>query len=370
LTDMLQCFKPYPEPYMKKHESDAKMVLTQLGKLSAYLADLDAKADRDHIFDVPLEIIRDTMLFDVSVLYKVSNVIENRLILEVVKLLDPRGLRLDLKEGRKLRLFLDNRDKRYLNEVSAFLDRRISCINVPGMGCDIMGYVYLPDSFGGAYLFGGDFCGKESAVRAFEKAGVEIMCNFLSAILLKTRFEHQAEYDNLTGLCNSAKIKQKVENQFKRFERKPDSVACVAMGDIDHFKKVNDTWGHIQGDMVLRQVGRILSDSMRSVFDVAGRYGGEEFCLIFDETDDQNAFQIVERLRQTIETFPFPKADKSGTVIEHEFLKVTMSFGIARHDKDSGIESAIDWIARADTALYQSKLNGRNRTTIYSKEAE
>lgn len=355
---------------MQKNESDAKTVLNQLGKLSAYLADLDAESDKDKAFDVPLEIIRDTMLFDVSVLYKVSNVIENRLILEVVKVLDPNGLRLDLKEGRKLRLFLDNRDKRYLNEVTAFCDKRISGINVPGMGCDIMGYVYLPESFGGAYLFGGDFCGKESAIKDFEKAGVEIMCNFISAILLKTRFEHQAEYDHLTGLFNSAKIKQKIENQLKRFERKSEGFACIAMGDIDFFKKINDTHGHIQGDLVLKKVGQIFTDSMRSVFDKAGRYGGEEFCLIFDETDKDQAFQIVERLRRAIETFDFPRADKTGTIIENTFLNITMSFGIAQHDKDSAIESATDWIARADQALYLSKQNGRNKTTIYTADEE
>ncbi|MCF6249589.1 MAG: hypothetical protein L3J69_19865 [Desulfobacula sp.] len=90
---------------MKKHESDAKTVLKHLGKLSTFLADLEAGADNDHCFDVPLDIIKETMMFDVSVLYKVSNVIDNRLILEVVKVLDPNGLRLDLQESRKLRLF-------------------------------------------------------------------------------------------------------------------------------------------------------------------------------------------------------------------------------------------------------------------------
>ncbi len=353
---------------MKKHESDAKTVLKQLGKLSKFLADLEVGADNDLCFDVPLDIIRETMMFDVSVLYKVSNVIENRLILEVVKVLDPNGLRLDLTEGRKLRLFLDNRDKRFVNEVAAFLDKRESHINVPGMGCDIMGYVYLPDSFGGAYLFGGDFCGKESSIKDYEVSGVQVMCNFLSAILLKTRFEHQAEYDNLTGLINSAKIKERVEIQLKRFERKKESVASIALGDIDFFKKVNDTYGHIQGDMVLKKVGQILADSMRSGFDVAGRYGGEEFLLVFDEADESQAYKIVERLRKTIETTRFPQTDKTGSVLENKYLKITMSFGIAMLGKQSDIQNTTDWIARADTTLYQSKQNGRNQTSIFVKE--
>ncbi|MCD4721199.1 MAG: GGDEF domain-containing protein [Desulfobacula sp.] len=350
---------------MKKFESDAKIVLNHLGRLTSFLQNLDANASKEDSFNFPLEIIRKTMMFDVSVLYKVSNIIENRLILEIVKVMDPKGLRVDLKEGRKLRLFLDNPDKKHVNEVRAFLNRRTSYINVPGMGCDIMGYVYLPENFGGAYLFGGDFGGKESSIKDHEVACIEIMCNFLSTILLKTRFEHQAEYDNLTGLYNSGKIKQKVEVKIKRFARKPSSSACIVMGDIDFFKKVNDTYGHIQGDLVLKKVGDILSKSMREVFDVAGRYGGEEFLLIFDETNEETGFQVVERLRKNIEKTKFEKADETGKILKNKFLNITMSFGISGFYKDSGVKNAIDWISRADNALYKAKQNGRNKTIVF-----
>ncbi|MCG8642610.1 MAG: GGDEF domain-containing protein [Desulfobacterales bacterium] len=353
---------------VKKDKSDAKTVLTQLGSLSEFLTTLDAGAEKSDCFDFPLEIIRQTMLFDVSVLYRVSNLIENRLILEVVKVLDPDGLRLDLKEGRKIRLFLDNRDKRYLNEVAAFLDQKVSHINVPGMGCDIMGYVYLPESFGGAYLFGGDFCGKESSVKDYEVASVEIMCNFVSAILLKTQFKQQAEYDHLTGLFNSGKIKQEAEKIIKRAERKKGSVASIALGDIDFFKTINDTHGHIQGDRVLKQVGDILSSHMRSVFDIAGRYGGEEFLLIFDETDEEQTFKIVERLRQRIETTRFDRVNQSGGIVKGQFLNITISFGVARLGVFENDQTAADWVSRADNALYASKENGRNRTTIFKAE--
>ncbi len=354
--------------YMKKNKSDAKTVLTQLGRLSGFLTALDARAGRDECFDVPLDIIRKTMLFDVSVLYKISNVIDDRLILEVVKVVDPQGLRMDLQEGRKIRLFLDNRDNRYLNEVTAFLDQKVSCFNIPGMGCDIMGYVYLPESFGGAYLFGGDFCGKESSVSDYEIAGVEIMCNFLSAILLKTQFEHQAEYDHLTGLFNSGKIKQEADKVIKRAERKKGTQACIALGDIDHFKSINDNFGHIQGDRVLRQVGDILSSSMRGVFDIAGRYGGEEFLLIFDETDAQKTHQIVERLRNTIAQTAFEQVDQTGKVVKGKSLAITISFGIAALDQKEGRFTVTDWISRADRALYHAKENGRNRTTLFNKD--
>ena len=194
------------------------------------------------------------------------------------------------------------------------------------------------------------------------------MCNFLSAILLKTQFKQQAEYDDLTGLFNSGKIKQKVETLLKRFERKPVSTACIAMGDIDFFKKINDAYGHIQGDLVLKKVGDLLSNSMRGVFDVAGRYGGEEFLLIFDETDKKQAVQIIERLRKTIEQTPFEQADRTGKPLDNQYLHITMSFGIAELYGDTDLQTATDWIRQADTALYESKQNGRNRTTLFKGE--
>ncbi len=351
---------------MKKHVSDAKSILNRIGRLSLFLKDLQVDASKGDCFNFPLEIIRKSMNFDVAVLYKVSNVIENRIILEVIKVLDPKGSRRDLREGRKIRLFLDNPDKRFINEVEAFINKRTSHINVPGMGCDLMGYVYLPENFGGAYLFGGDFFGKEASVQSHEVSSVEIMCNFLSTILLKTQFKHQAENDNLTGLFNSGKIKQEVKRIIRRFERKPESAASIAMGDIDHFKKVNDTYGHIQGDIILKEVGQILSDSMRGYFDVAGRYGGEEFLLVFDETDEKKAFAIVERIRKTIEQTQFQKVDKSGKILTNEYLTITMSFGVAQLANTSKIKEVKDWVSLADNALYTSKNKGRNRTTIIS----
>ncbi len=362
---------------MKKHESDAKIVLNRLGKLSSFLKDLDSEAGNDECFNYPLEIIQKTMMFDISVLYKVSNIIDNRLILEVVKVLDPKNSRLDLREGRKLRLFMDARDKRYVNEVNAFINKNVSCINVPGMGCDVMGYVYFPRDCGGAYLFGGDFFGKESSVKDFEVSTVEIMCNFLSTILLKTQFKQQAEYDSLTGLYNSRKIKEELGRVLKRFERKPSLSASIAMGDIDFFKKINDTYGHIQGDLVLKEVGSILSMSMREYFDMAGRYGGEEFLLILDEIEGERAVQLVERIREKIETTRFARVDKFGKIIENQFLNITISFGVAHLDNgsekglsvrgSSDIEILTDCIGRADNALYTSKQKGRNQTTLFKE---
>ncbi len=87
--------------------------------------------------------------------------------------------------------------------------------------------------------------------------------------------------------------------------------------------------------------------------------------MIFDEAGEEKAFQIIERLRKTIEETNFEQTDKTGTTLDNEYLNITMSFGISQLSKDSGIKIATDWISRADTALYESKQNGRNKTTVY-----
>ncbi|HCY85530.1 MAG TPA: hypothetical protein DHV36_10385 [Desulfobacteraceae bacterium] len=354
---------------MKKHVSNARLILNALGNMTEFLKNQDTgdpdTLDPDECFNYPLEIIRQTLLFDISVLYKVSNVIEDMLILEVVRVLDPDGHRMDLKEGRKLRLYLDARDRRYVNEVNAFSTKRTSHINVSGMGCDIMGYVYFPRDFGGAYLVGGDYFGKDTGLHDFEISAMDIMCNMLSAILLKTRFKEKAEIDDLTGLANSGKIRHETERILKRFRRKPSSCACIAMGDIDFFKKVNDTYGHIQGDLVLKEVAAIISESLREYFDIAGRYGGEEFLLVFDETDGKRTMEIVERIRKTIEAHRFQQLSDTGRPVKDKYIQVTMSFGVAEMTGKSPACDPQDWIGKADKALYDSKQSGRNRTTFY-----
>ena len=350
---------------MDKLETDAKHVLNQLSELSSFLASPRVTGDIELCFEKPLEIMQKTMSFDVSVLYKITNAVEDNLLLRIVRLSDPKGFRPDLYENKRLQLSLENPDPMFANEVTAFKTRKISSMNVPGPGCDIMGFVYLPDTFGGGYLFGGDFCGTEARVKDYEASVCEIICNYLSTILIKEQFEQLAVFDNLTGLFNSRKIKEEAGRVCSRFRRKTGTCATAALCDIDHFKAVNDTYGHLQGDMILREVGDILKASMRRHFDVAGRYGGEEFLLIFDESNVPTVHGIVERIRKKIERYKFTKIDAAGTPVPDEHLSITVSLGIAENCPGENALKRDQWISRADQALYVSKNQGRNRTTVW-----
>lgn len=346
---------------MGKIVNSAESVLDQLGELSSQLAN-NPVHDRS-CFERPLQIIHKALGFHISVLYKVSNVIENDLILEVVTVFNPQHIRPDLAEGAKICLELDNPRPEFINEVAAFKNRNVSAINVPGWGCDLVGSIYLPENLGHGYLLAGDFFGEESDTQTHEVRVCEIMCNLLSSILMKNQFEQLASYDGLTGLLNSRAIREEMEKTFQRQKRKQNGLGAVVLADIDHFKKINDQHGHIQGDSVLQEVGRIFGAAIRKHIDVGGRYGGEEFLMIYEDSDKEQVLNIVERLRQTIAEHRFIKIGPNGAPQEGESLQVTMSFGIALLD-DPSVESSKVIVARADAALYRSKAEGRNRVTL------
>jgi diguanylate cyclase (GGDEF)-like protein len=126
------------------------------------------------------------------------------------------------------------------------------------------------------------------------------------------------------------------------------------MLDIDNFKRVNDTYGHLQGDLVLREVARVLRESSREV-DEPARYGGEEMAVALPGTDLEGAYQFAERVRHRIENLELPLPDGQG------WLHVTASFGAAslRGASANGKEGLV---AAADAALYRAKRSGKNRT--------
>ena len=165
--------------------------------------------------------------------------------------------------------------------------------------------------------------------------------------------------DYLTGLKTRGYFEQQLELEFKRAERRRQKFALL-MIDIDHFKQLNDTFGHHAGDQVLRDVASILMKDMREV-DTVARYGGEEFVIILPETTESGASYVAQRLRRAVEHAKFFAG--SPQTIQH----LTISIGIAVYDTDAQFKR--DLIEFADAALYSAKHSGRNQVMLYSELA-
>jgi len=166
--------------------------------------------------------------------------------------------------------------------------------------------------------------------------------------------EEQATTDGLTGLVNHRMFQERFSAMLGRAERRTFAVSLL-LTDIDHFKKVNDSYGHPTGDEVLRRVASILKASARKI-DIVARYGGEEFAIVLEGTDRAGARQLAERIRQEVaqQTFASPKGS----------FQATLSIGVASYPDDAREKAEI--IARADQSLYAAKHGGRNRTVCWS----
>jgi diguanylate cyclase (GGDEF)-like protein/PAS domain S-box-containing protein len=165
--------------------------------------------------------------------------------------------------------------------------------------------------------------------------------------------QRAATTDFLTGLLNRRELFNRAEMEFERARRYRHDLA-VMMIDIDHFKTVNDTYGHLAGDQALRVLSRICQENMRLV-DVVGRYGGEEILILMPETDHEHAMLAAERLRQQIEAMKVET--ESGDVT------MTVSIGVADFNRDRTL-TLETLIGRADAALFAAKDAGRNRVSI------
>jgi diguanylate cyclase (GGDEF)-like protein len=161
----------------------------------------------------------------------------------------------------------------------------------------------------------------------------------------------QATHDSLTSLLNRSAILEVLQKELIRSVRQKNPVAVV-MTDLDHFKQVNDTYGHLAGDAVLREAARRMSASLRA-YDAVGRYGGEEFLVVAPSCSVAGGTELAERLRQSICGVPI---DASGRAIV-----VTMSFGVAATCEIKQINKLL---SMADEALYAAKEAGRNRVEV------
>lgn len=167
------------------------------------------------------------------------------------------------------------------------------------------------------------------------------------------RLKQQATHDSLTGIWNRSAILEHLEREMSRSLRQEQHLAVV-MSDIDHFKAINDTFGHLTGDQALVQVTQRLRAAMRP-YDAIGRFGGEEFLFVLTDCDSAAAHTLAERLRGSITCEPFEVLGKS--------IPLTISLGAAAWDRRA---PSSELLRHADDSLYHAKRAGRNRVVTFS----
>jgi diguanylate cyclase (GGDEF)-like protein len=170
---------------------------------------------------------------------------------------------------------------------------------------------------------------------------------------LHETIQRQAVTDELTGLFNHRRFQEVMTAEVERTRRFGQELGLIML-DIDNFKRVNDTYGHLQGDLVLKEVARVLRESSREI-DEPARYGGEEMAVALPQTGLQGAYEFAERVRQRIESLQLPLLEGEGT------LRVTASFGAASLPHSAKVDKDA-LVAAADAALYRAKRSGKNRT--------
>ena len=163
--------------------------------------------------------------------------------------------------------------------------------------------------------------------------------------------QHQASHDALTGIRNRGAVLTALQRELDRAERHPGPLSVILL-DLDHFKLVNDTYGHLAGDRVLLEVARRMQSAVRS-YDAVGRFGGEEFLIVLPQTDSAAALTIAHRIAESIRAAPV----HAGTVD----IPMTASMGVASSSTHTDMQTLLH---AADCALYDAKAAGRNRVEV------
>jgi diguanylate cyclase (GGDEF)-like protein len=192
-----------------------------------------------------------------------------------------------------------------------------------------------------------------------ETAYLDRLINFGSISLQNSLHFRRAIVDLKTELYNHSFFMKRLEEELARL-RRYKSRTTLLMLDVDHFKKFNDTYGHLAGDWVLKEVSKAIRDNIR-LEDLAARFGGEEFAVLLIQCDPDKGYLIGERIREAIA--------ERHVVFGGRELSVTVSIGVSHTSTEGLVPDSATFIDRADQALYVAKRSGRNRTSVYDPEA-
>jgi len=169
---------------------------------------------------------------------------------------------------------------------------------------------------------------------------------------LNDELKYMSRVDGLTGLYNRRYWQERFDNTFKLARRREQAVTAMML-DIDHFKKVNDTYGHQAGDKVIQALSSIVQQSVRET-DLAGRYGGEEFAIVLPDSTADTSLLVAQRIRSA--------AEKMQVEHEGQIITFTVSLGLAEFSRE--YTTAMQWLEQADMALYDAKHHGRNQARV------
>jgi len=197
------------------------------------------------------------------------------------------------------------------------------------------------------------------AYKVQEIAYLDRLIKFVSISFQNALHFKRAIIDRKTELYNHSFFMKRLEEELARL-RRYKSRTTLLMLDIDHFKKFNDTWGHLAGDAVLKEVARAVREAIR-LEDMAARFGGEEFSVLLIQCDPDMGFLIGERIREAV-------SDRK-VLYDGQELSVTVSIGVAHTSTECLVPDSATLIDRADKALYVAKRKGRNQTSVFDPDA-
>ena len=192
---------------------------------------------------------------------------------------------------------------------------------------------------------------KDEPLHELEVQILTILTTLIAVSFEGTRFYRLAIFDGLTGLFVRRQFDVKLQHEMARVKRYGGNLA-IFLADIDHFKQINETHGHLQGDMILQDLSGILRKTIRKDVDLPCRFSGKELMTLMPNTDLEGAIGVAERFRQSCEEYDFPSKEKP--------LKVTISGSVAAFEGDSSITSR-EFIARVNSKLDEAKNAGHNR---------